>query len=36
METLEKSREITLDMVRNRNLIWRLWLAVLRIFAPMF
>jgi len=33
---MEKSREVTLDMVRGRNFIWRIWLAVLRIFAPMF
>lgn len=34
--TMEKCREVTLDMCRNRRLIWRIWLAILRVFAPMF
>lgn len=36
LAVMEKSREVTLEMCRNRSLPWRIWLAVLRIFAPMF
>ena len=36
LATMDKCREVTLEMCRNRRFIWRIWLAVLRIFAPMF
>jgi cardiolipin synthase len=36
LATMDKCREVTLEMCRNRRFIWRVWLAVLRIFAPLF
>ena len=36
LDCINQSREITLDMCRNKTILWRVWLAVLRLFAPLF
>lgn len=36
LNCFEQSKEITLDMCRSKNVITRLWLSVLRFFAPLF
>lgn len=36
LDCFDKSREITLEMCRSKSLLWRLWLSILRILAPLF
>ena len=36
LDCFDKSKEVTLDMCRSKNVIYRVWLSILRILAPLF
>ncbi len=36
LECIAQSREITLDMCTSKNILYRLWLSILRFLAPLF